>query len=185
MELLIKDKEIKDQTYKPHVELVDKEARKYYVYNKLSEKNPSIIFRESDPSKKGTVAFSCFVDNAKLLPPFTVGEDGKSASLWEEIECPGIFKLQKDEKLTLYGQRKDGNTESMDAAQVEVKEGVVLMDIFTMCMLEGTDIMFIINASNALRVERVTLVENDDELEKRQTLRKHMILKLNRIINGK
>lgn len=182
MELLLQEEDIQKLTYKPHVELIDEKTRKYYVYNKLSTLNPSLLFRASDDDHTGTIAFSCFVDDARLIPQFTIGEDGQSRWLWKEITCDGLAKLHGEEKLFFYGQSST-EKETINAAEVSVKEGVVLMDIFTMSIIEGTDMQFIVNDSNALKVERITMQENDEDLQARQEFRRNMIRKFNAMID--
>lgn len=182
MELILKEPEIKDLAILPHVALVDEKNRMYHLYNRLSEKAPSIIFMENDEKQMGRVAFSCFVDDFKVIPRYTTDEKGVSTWMWHEIDCPGIFKLKSGENLHVEVPVKNGDKTDAGVAVAKVKPGVVLMDQFTMSVLEGTDMQFIVSDSNALKLERVTFRETDDGFEERQKFRRNMIIRLNAMV---
>ena len=184
MDVILAEEEIKKLKYLPAVELIDPKIRKYYVYNRLSENTPSFIFKGNDATKEAYVLFSCFVSDPKLIPRESVGDDDKTRKMWIEISSPGIFRLKHGEELYVQIPVKEEGQDEMKSriAKVKINPDILLMDVFTSNILDGCDIQLIVNASNSLKVERITMCETDDRFDERQKFRRENILAVNKII---
>lgn len=186
MDSVLNDEEVKVLKYKPHVELVNADEKKYHFFNRLSEKQPCFVFKGNDASQEATIIFSSFVDHPGLIPRYSTGKDGITRNMWVEMTHPGIFRLKDGENLYIEVPVKEGTTEIGESsktaiAQVKVKPDVLIVDVFTSNLLAECDMHLVVNASNALKVERIFMRETEDSL-KNFKFRKDNIIAVNRII---
>lgn len=175
---LINSPEFSTFQAKPEFRVLNKEARQYALVNCLDVDGPSIIFNHEDPENNpAMIGFSCFVKHFGLIPPY----------YWTQVNSPGIAKLKFDRETQDYEKaqfeillqhRPDGKTfltadprhyeligktdaegctYEMKQSEAKLDPDHVLMDKFTLALLDRSSWTFKTRDEETYRISHIML----------------------------
>ena len=191
LEELVNHPAIKDLSIKPIFEVVDKAVHRYKIINVLDENMPAIVLPKSDPENNmSRLAFSCFTNRLGDIPSYD----------WLLKPCPGIAAIKPEENLELQlllvtdkngiisvstdighqpliGKTDDyGTSYEMKTVKIKLDPDNIIIDRFTLGIIDRCDVQFIKSISNALRIDHIIMVDPVEQTKKKRNAESEAIV---------